>query len=239
MRSLLLTCGLGALLAHSSLTAQAQRVLLRADIAEDTLQASSGPNRAYFSHLYVGYAVVVGNASGPGADLRFGRSGELQVGLRNKFRLNQAVALGLDLRYARLAYYLKQNDQKTVPSSTRYEREFLSLSQLQGEAFVRLNAGRRGNAIGRYLDLLGWGGWVMGSSHHYEQPATAGAKKQQVTERGLDYMQRWPYGVGARVGSGRYAVVGRYRLSSAFEGAAQSRYPELPRWTVEIELGWF
>jgi len=239
MKAFVLTYSLGICLGMSVLTAQAQRVLLRADVAQDTLPTNSGPNRTYFSHLYFGYSFVVGSASGPGADLRFGRSGELQAGLRHKVRLNQTLALGLDARYARLTYSLKQNDQKTVPTTTQYDREHLSLSQLQGEAFVRLNAGRRGNAIGHYLDLLGWGGWVMGSSHRYEQPATAGAKTQHVTERGLQYVQRWPYGVGARLGSGRYAVVGRYRLSSAFDGAAQGRYPELPRWTVGLELGWF
>ncbi|OUJ74503.1 hypothetical protein [Hymenobacter crusticola] len=239
MRKWLLLSGLAILPLLGAPMAQAQRVLLQADVAQDTLPTSSGPNRTYFSHLYLGYAAAVGRASGPGVDLQFGRSGELQVGWRNKLRLHQALALGLDLRYARLGYYLKQNDQKTVPTATRYEREHITLSQLQGEAFVRLSAGRRGNAIGRYVDLLGWGGWVMGSSHYYLEAATATAKKRQVTERGLRYVQRWPYGVGLRLGSGRYAVTGRYRLSSTFAGAAQSRYPELPRWTVGLELGWF
>jgi len=239
IKSLLLTSGLGLFLGLSVRTTQAQRVLLRADVAEDTMRTSSGPNRAYFGHLYLGYAPVVGRASGPGAELQFGRSGELQVGVRNKFRLTQTVAFGADLRYARLAYYLAQNDHKTVPTTTRYEREHLTLSQLQGEAFVRLNAGRRGNAIGHYLDLLGWSGWVMGSAHYYQEPSLAGAKKRKVTERGLGYMSRWPYGVGARLGSGRLAVVGRYRLSDAFMGDAKNRYPELPRWTLGLELGWF
>ncbi|GGF09958.1 hypothetical protein [Hymenobacter cavernae] len=239
MKSLLLMGGLGLWLGLGVRPAQAQRVLLRADVAEDTTRTRSGPNRAYFGHLYLGYAPVVGRASGPGAELRFGRSGELQVGVRNKFRLTQTLALGADLRYARLVYHLEQNDQKIVPTTTRYERERLTLSQLQGEAFVRLNAGRRGNAVGRYLDLLGWGGWVLGSAHYYQEPASAGAKKRKVTERGLGYMSRWPYGVGARLGSGRLAVVGRYRLSNTFVGEAKNRYPELPRWTVGLELGWF
>ncbi|WP_324670795.1 hypothetical protein [Hymenobacter sp. GOD-10R] len=239
MRKWLLLFSIALAHLQSAPAAYAQRVLLRADVAQDTLSTRSGPNRTYFSHLYLGYAVVVGQASGPGADLLFGRSGEMQVGLRNKVRVNQALALGLDVRYARLGYYLRQNDRKTVPTPARYEREHLSLSQLQGEALVRLSAGRRGNAIGRYVDLLGWGGWVMGSSHYYLESATATAKKRQVTERGLNYVQRWPYGTGVRLGAGRYAITGRYRLSSTFAGAAQSHYPELPRWTIGLELGWF
>ena len=220
-------------------TAQAQRVLLRADVAADTTFGQVGPNRTYFAHFFFGYAAVVGRPAGPGADLRFARSGEVFLGLRNKLRLSQTLALGLDLRYARLGYYLRQNDQKTLPTPALHDSEHLALQQLQGEAFLRLNYGRRGNSIGRYVDVLGWGGWVVGTRHAYEdRPGPNGATKVQVTERGLPYLARWPYGVGARVGRRRLALVGRYRLSDTFAGAARLRYPELPRLTLGLELGW-
>ncbi|QDA62132.1 hypothetical protein [Hymenobacter jejuensis] len=219
--------------------AQAQRVLLRADVAEDTIRSSFGPNRTYYNHFYLGYAAVVGAPAGAGAALEYGKSGELFLGLRNKFRLSQAASVGLDLRYARLSYHLKQNSQKVLPDAQTHYREYVALPQLQSEAFVRLNYGRRGNAIGRYLDLTGWGGWVASSVHHYEdRGGAAGAKRTVASERGLNYVRRWTYGVGARLGSGRYALVGRYRLSDTFTRAANSAYPELPRWTVGIELGW-
>ena len=239
MKYLLLFCGVLALLLEGALPAQAQRVLLQNEVAQDTVRPVSGPNRAYFGHLFLAYTAVLGRASAPGADLLFGRSGEFAIGMRNKFRLTQNLALGADVRYARLTYHLAQNDNKKVPATTQYRREHLGLQQLQGEAFVRFNAGRRGNSIGRYLDLIGWGGWALRSTHYYEDQPVAGSKKRQVTEHGLRYMQRWPYGCGARLGSGRLALVGHYRLSSTFVGAAKEQYPELPRWTLGLELGWF
>lgn len=221
-------------------TAHAQRVLLRGNVASDTLRSTTGPNRAFFQHLYLGYAAVVGESAGPGAKVRYGASGETFVGVRQKYRLTQHAALGLDLRYARLVYQLAQNADKVLPTTEQHKRESLALPHLQLEVFGRLNLGQRGNVVGRYLDLTGWGGWVMSTAHRYEDaPGPNGAGRVEVTERQLNYLRRWSYGVGARLGSGRYALVGRYRLADTFTNTAAARYPELPRWLVGLELGLF
>lgn len=239
MRRWLLVAGLLLLMSGVGRPARAQRVLLRADVADDTTFSDVGPNRAYFAHFFLGYAVVAGQPARPGADLRFGSSAELYLGLRLKRRLSQTAAVGLDLRYARLSYHLQQNSQKLLPTPAPHYRESLALPQFQTDVFLRLNYGRRGNSIGRYVDVLGWGGWVAGSRHSYEdRPGPNGTNKQLVTERGLPYLARWPYGVGARVGIRRLALVGRYRLSDTFTGEARRQYPEMPRWLVGVEFSW-
>ncbi|UOQ77085.1 hypothetical protein MUN84_21970 [Hymenobacter sp. 5516J-16] len=58
-------------------------------------------------------------------------------------------------------------------------------------------------------------------------------------ERDLRYVRRWPFGVGARLGSGRYVATARYRLSDTFNAQANPAYVELPRWVVGLELGLF
>ncbi|UOQ51480.1 hypothetical protein [Hymenobacter cellulosivorans] len=219
--------------------AQAQRILLRENPAEDTVASVFGPNRAYYNHFYLGYGLVAGPGSArPGAELRYGNSAEIVVGLRNKFRMSQTLALGLDMRYARVTYYLAQNAQKVVPNSAQHYREYLALPQAQLEGFVRLNYGPRGNVIGRYVDVSGWGGWVISTAHHYEDRPGAGAKRVTVTEHGLNYLRRWSYGAGLRAGSSRYALTARYRFSDVFTAATQPQYPELPRWVIGLELGW-
>ncbi|WP_139922241.1 hypothetical protein [Hymenobacter sp. DG01] len=231
--------GLVGLLVLTS-EARAQRVLLRADPPTDSVRTNYGPNRAVYSHLYLGYAPVVGLPEGPGADLRYFKSAEFFVGVRHKFRLTQAVAAGFDVRYARLAYHLEQNSWKLLPTASLHHSESLVISQLQLEPYLRLGFGRRGNVIGHYLDLSGWGGWALGTSHHYEdRPGTGGGKRTVVVERDLGYLRRWPFGVGARLGSGRYAATARYRLSDTFTAQANPAYAELPRWVVGLELGIF
>lgn len=218
--------------------ARAQRVLLRSITRFDTLESRTGPNRAFYRHFFLGYAPVIGRADGAGAELRYFSSAELFAGLRYKFRLSQQVALGFDVRYGRLNYSLAQRNGKVLPTAVLHRSENLILQQATLEPYLRLNFGRRGNVIGHYLDVGGWGGWMFGTLHTYEdQGGSSGAKTIVVNERGLSYLQRWPAGVGLRLGSGRLAAVGRYRLTRTFSGPARSMYPELPRLVAGLELG--
>ena len=212
-------------------------MLLRAEAAQDSLYGRYGPNRAFYAHLYAGYLPVVGRAAA-GAELRFGSSAELQLGLRGKFRLSEQLSTGFDGRLVRRSYALRQTDHKRLPTPARHHREAISLTEAQLEGFGRLNVGRRGNVLGRYLDLTGWGGWVVGTAHRTEDRPAAGPRRVLTTERGLPYLRRWSYGLGLRLGAGRYAAVARYRLSDTFRPPDQARYPELPRWTVGLEVGW-
>ncbi|UOQ82015.1 hypothetical protein [Hymenobacter sp. 5414T-23] len=156
---------LGLCGAHRSL---AQRVLLRSTTSRDTVRATYGPNRAFFRHLYVGYAPVVGAANGPGAELRPFKSGEYFLGLRHKYRLSNSLATGFDVRYTRLTYALAQTTDKVLPSSAQHYSEALALHEVLAEPYVRFNVGRRGNVVGHYLDVTGWAGWVAGTVHTYE-----------------------------------------------------------------------
>jgi hypothetical protein len=220
-------------------SARAQQVLVEANVADDTIKTTFGPNRRYFGHAYASYGLLAGPSGGSGARLRYGfASSEVQAGGRLKRRLSQTLALNLDLRYAYQQFALAQNAQKTLPSPAQHQREDLALHHLQSELSLRLNTGRRGNVVGRYLDLLAYGGWVAGTSHTTEDEPGPGIKSVETTERGLPYLRRWTGGVGARLGSDRYALVTRYRLSSTFRSEYVA-WPELPRWVVGLELGWF
>jgi hypothetical protein len=218
--------------------ARAQQVLVQANVADDTVKTTFGPNRAYFAHAYLGYGLAAGPA-GVGAALRYGpASAELQAGGRFKARLSNTFALNLDLGYAYQRYRLVQNERKIVPSPAQHRRESLGLHQVYSELSLRLNAGRRGNAVGRYLDLLARGSLVTGSSRTTEDEPNPGIRSVETTEYGLPYVRRWTGGVGARLGLDRYALVGRYRLTSIF-GPNYASWPELPRWVLGVELGIF
>lgn len=218
--------------------AQAQQVLVHANVADDTVKTSFGPNRRYFGHVYVGYGLVAG-AAGPGAAVHTGlNSAEVRAGGRLKYRLNQALALNLDLGYAYLRYDLEQNGQKLIPAPIQHRSEGFGLHQIYSEASLRLNVGRRGNAVGSYLDLLAGGGWVAATNHTTEDDPAPGVRSVETTEHGLPYLRHWTGGVGARLGFDRYALTARYRRSSAFT-AEYAAWPELPRWLLGIEIGIF
>ncbi|AMJ65819.1 hypothetical protein AXW84_10545 [Hymenobacter sp. PAMC 26628] len=221
--------------------ARAQQVLLRANVADDTLLNRTGPNRRYFGHLYAGAGLVAG-AGAPDAPLRHGlASAELQLGGRLKRRFTQNVAVVADLRYAYLRYGFDQTAAKTFPSAGLHRSEFLGLHQLQAEGGLRLNAGRRGNTVGSYLDLLAWGGWVAGTSRTAaDDPAPGGPTSTTTTDTGLPYLRRWTGGAGARLGFDRYALVARRRFSAARgPGSAPGEGPDLPAWVLGFEIGLF
>lgn len=215
----------------------AQQVLVQANVADDTLKNTFGPNRRYFGHVYVGYAAVAGPAQA-GAGIRYGLgSSELRLGGRLKRRFTQALATSLDLGYGYLVYGLAQNDQKTVPSPALHRRESLRQHLLYSELSLRLNVGRRGNNVGSYLDLLAGGSRAVASAHTTEDDPAPGIGSVETTERGLAYLQPWATTVGARLGLDRYALVGRYRPTKAFR--PDYGWPELPRWRVGVEIGLF
>ncbi|TYZ08094.1 hypothetical protein FY528_13695 [Hymenobacter lutimineralis] len=235
MRSIfLLALGLGL---WSALPVAAQRVLLQGNVAADTAVQRTGPNRARYGHLYVGYAVALGSSSAA-APVSRAKSGELFLGWRQKWRFSQTAAVGLGTQYSRLAYRLTQQASKQVPTATLHSRESLVWQQLQAEPFVRLNFGARGNVIGRYLDLGGWGSWAFATLHTYKDKPGAAAKTVKVTEQGLPYTARWAYGASLRLGSGRYALVARRRFSEPWRGTAVAAWSDLPRWTVGLDFGW-
>ena len=227
-----------ALLLGINFAAWGQQVLVQANVADDTVKTTFGPNRRYFGHAYLGYGLVAGQA-GTGAKIQHGgASAELRGGGRFKTRLSQALAVNLDLGYSYLRYELEQNAQKLVPSPTLHRREGLGLHQIYSEISLRLNAGRRGNSVGRYVDLLAGGSWVAATRHVSEDEPAPGISRVETTEYGLPYLRRWTGNVGTRLGIDRYALAARYRLSPAF-GPAYAAWPELPRWVVGLEIGLF
>lgn len=217
---------------------RAQQVLVQATVADDTVKAVFGPNRRWFGHGYVAVGVVAGPAE-TGAALRRGLySTETRLGGRLKLRLNQSVALCGDVAYTYLRYELAQETGKVVPSPTWHAREYLALHQVATELAVRLNYGRRGNVVGSYLDLLVGGNYAFATRHVTEDVPAPGIGAVETTESGLPYLRRFGGSTGARLGFDRYALVARYRLSSAL-ASGYAAWPELPRWVVGLEVGLF
>ncbi|RZK60200.1 MAG: hypothetical protein EOO59_07105 [Hymenobacter sp.] len=221
--------------------AHAQQVLLQTDVARDTLRPRTGPNRRYFGHLYASYGLVLGG-SGAGLPLRYGlASSETQVGGRLKWRFTDHLALTTDLRYAYLRYGLAQDaGPKAPPFTPPHDTETLTYHQFQGELGLRLNAGRRprGNVVGTYLDLLAYGGPALVANHTTIDGNTSQGRLE-TTRHDPPYLARWLGGVGARLGYGSLALVGRYRLSEALRPAEGARLPEPARCVVGLEIGWF
>jgi len=237
----LMLASLLALLTLNVPAARAQQVLLQTDVAQDTLPARTGPNRAWFGHLYAGVATTTSaGALGVRAGLA---SAEYQLGGRLKRRLGGFGALNADLRYAFLRYELDPGVARPAPFGAGVERQSLAYQQLQAETSVRLNFDpRRGNTVGYYLDVLGYGSRALHTSYAYQEAAPGGGQRD-VSLANPAFLARWLGGVGLRVGRGPVALSARYRLSPALRPASglggAGPLPEPPRLLLGLELGWF
>lgn len=227
---------------------QAQDVVIDEDVNADTLLASSGPNRANYFHWYATYGLVSMQPEAAGADIIFGYSYHVSFGLRYKRRLTNWLAIGSSLDFGTTSYRLKQDSSKVMPNAGLHDKEVVAFSDMVLAPYVRINIGRRGNTLGNYLDLIGWGGWNYASKHFTKDKLSianaSGASLVETTEKRLVWSEPLNYGVGARIGIGRYAVYGKYRLSdriiktvSANGLTGSSIYPELPRLVVGFEMG--
>ncbi|MBA3901645.1 MAG: hypothetical protein H0X62_15820 [Bacteroidetes bacterium] len=222
----------------------AQSVIIEEDIAADTIPATKGPNLNQYSHLYVGFGLIVGPIEGSGVNLLHQNSTNFQAGYRFKRRISRINDVGFDLYYGVTSFRLRQETGKTFPTPGLYEREKINFSQVGLNLYHRFNFGRRGNIIRNFIDIGAWGQYEFMTKHvsfqRHTAPNNQFARKTRVASRDLDYANTLNYGVQARIGIRRYSIYGLYRISDIIRDTYKGdpfNFPELPRLIVGLQIG--
>lgn len=218
-----------------SINAYSQEVLLEQNVKADTIRPTKGPNLKNFVHGYIGIGFPVATELAAKYTIPVS-SLSSYYGVRYKRKFTNTLAIGLDLGLNLTAYKLKQNQGKEIPDTVMNMKEKFQINSTRGSAFVRLNVGRRGNYIGNFLDLGGYGDWNMVKKHKTTNENDLGERVKVITSR-LKYVQNFSYGFLARIGSNRYALTASYRLSDLFKSSHSM--PELPKLIVGFEIGLF
>ncbi len=216
-----------------AVNAFSQEVLLSENVQADSIRPTRGPNLKHFTQGYIGIGFPVYTNEAV-TYTKVMASTDFNFGIRYKHRVTNTFAMGLDLGMHLAAFKLKQDEPAILPESENYDREKFQINTLSGSAYVRINAGRRGNYIGNYLDLGAYGGWNMIKKYKGTYKNEADEKVKLITSR-LNYVEDFSYGGLARLGVNRYALTAQYRLSDIFN----NEIPELPRLVVGIEVGLF
>lgn len=229
-------------IAFISINVTAQNVLLSENPANDTIIPKKGPNLKKFYFVYIGYEAFADNFSNNSANLRNGASGRTMFGFKFKRRITNFWALGYDINMSSSTFSIKQNSQKTFPSVAIHKKERLMVGGLGVQIFTRFNFDRRGNKIGKYLDIGGYANWDYITSHFtkdFTTPAdSSNAHTIKITESQLNYFENYEYGVKASLGSNHFSISATYRISD-FTKSSFINYPELPRLSVGISLALF
>lgn len=222
-----------------------QIVLLEENVKDlDLEKPVYGANHRHFTHFYVGYEFITDKVKGEGLEVVLGRSMAILSGYRYKLKLAKYLAVGADIDYFYMSYFLKQNDSKVVPNNIKHELERLIFHNLGTEFYVRVNFGRRGNSIGKFIDVATYANWAFSQKHYYEDkiddknnPYRNGLIK--VTNKKLNYINDFNYGLRARLGFGKLVFSATYRITDMFTKDLKKDVAdvELPRVSIGLQLG--
>ncbi|NJO90881.1 MAG: hypothetical protein HC831_19405, partial [Chloroflexia bacterium] len=182
-----------------------QTVLLHERISDyDFKMPKRGPNFRHFTHLCLGLAFYVPSNEDNEIETK-PVSTTFSIGWRYKYKLTSWLAFGAGINYTNDVFNLLQNDEKVVPNSIQHDKEKLRFNNLGPDAFIRFNFGKRGNVVGRFVDLGAYFNWSFRVKHMFQdkvdntsQPMQAGKERVILSE--LNYVEKFHYGFRGRIG---------------------------------------
>lgn len=198
-----------------------------------------GPNRLHYVHSYSNLGVAVDDGGEDYLETKQFPSWQFRTGIRYKLRLFEYLALGADLSYSWDTYRLRQREDKLWPSLGKQDKEFFRFQHLRTGGYIRFNFTNRGDVLGPFLDVGAHAMILTGSAHKIknkiENPTLGGAELQEVKNKKLQYVERFGYGVEARLALNAFSIYGLYRMSDLF--IPEIAQLELPRLQIGFEFG--
>jgi len=209
-----------------------QEIIFSKEPAFDTSEVKRGPNRKHYTQSILSIGTLADRGES-GARSLIGFPARFSLGWRYKRRLNQTFAIGYNAEATSTRFRLLQEPGKSVPSVAFYDRERMAFYSGRLSPFLRINFGRRGNHIGKFIDLGAYGEYFFGHAvtSNYVNNQGIRVKERSV---GYTYYNPFQYGLIFKAGKGRFNVFAEYRLSDIFYPALQM--PELSRVLAGIQL---
>lgn len=217
----------------------AQTVLLKETVPEDFSKTDEGygPNRKFFTYPYMSYGV--------NADL-YTHKDEMVMGIKplsspslnfgTKYLVNFSSfsAFVFDFNAGFNQYKLRDNQSSTLIDTTAILRsaKFQTYS-LGSELALRFNfKPKRGNSLGKYIDLGGYIDWLWG--RQFRSNYEGALANYNITAHRINSLAKYQWGLTAKYGGGVIAFFARYRLSDLL--IQPDNILELPRTTIGISI---
>lgn len=206
----------------SSLPVIAQGPLMSRVVAEDTSLGDRGQNLRKYNHWFVNLGFLTPHSNNH--YVKYGLSNELGFGYRTKRKISEHYAIGLDFSYQYRNYSLKNLVKYPGVDSLNVTRERYVQRGIQVDFYQRINYGKRGNFLGKYVDLVVWGELPFWNFHTYKfsMPVSQNAygKNGKITLRNFNWDETFLYGVQLRIGFNKNILYANYRLSNLFTGSS-------------------
>jgi hypothetical protein len=198
-----------------------------------------GPNGKNFFQGYSGFAFMVG-PSDTGVAINYGLSSEQFLGWRYKRRLSGMFSLVGDMGFRAAQFNISQPKGNYFLDTTFWHRsgvehrkEKIGYYSLDLGAFVRINFDpRRGDNIGRYLDLGATGSYLFSNRYVTIDEQREARVKTRFTR--FPYMNPLQYELTGKLGFNIIAIVAKCRMTDIFK--PQYNFPEFPRYLIGLEI---
>lgn len=216
-----------------ALSLNAQSVLLEEDVNYYEDIPETGPNRKHYYHFYGSWGVMFGATENNRSAIKPLLSYHYNLGFRYKRKLSNFYSLGYELTLGNKNFRLADDGARTIPAEKHYDKEKINMYSFGIGVYNRFNFGKRGNYIGKFLDIGAYGKWNYASRYFYKHE-TSDDEKRKFSQYNPDYINPLQYGVFARIGFNNIVIFGRYRLSELID---TDTYVDLPVYTAGVQFG--
>ena len=228
-------------------SATAQRTIMSEDVASyDLTPPKKGPNCLHYTHMYFDLAFYTPNPFEEQIKIKYGLSYSVTAGYRYKLKLAEWFAIGGDFNHNLMNINFKNTFKPfSEEFAIEHKSDRIRISSIGTELYLRLNFGKRGNTIGKFIDIAGYANLIYFTKHiytkNYNPPNIYQATKEKVINYNLEYIEPYFYGAKLRLGINRYVISFNYRISEIFSQKfmEDTGYSELPKFSVGLQIGVF
>ena len=192
-----------------------------------------GQNRTYYGHFYVSIGTEIGKSEGNLMEVNSFKSIYYDVGYRYKVRLLEYNAIGFQLNYNYYSYRLKYSSGVGLPIIV-HDKDKIKISSFGLGIYDRINYGRRGNHLGKFIDIGAYGEFSFSRTHYFKQKQENGEMLKSELSR-LNSVEKLNYGVLLNMGFNKIVIFGKYRLSDMISD--RDKYDEMPRLVIGLQYG--
>lgn len=229
----LLLLGLFAIL--PLVTLNAQEIVMDETVNDEVFSRTFGPNGQHYFHRYFAWSVPVSRLSEQA--VKPFSSAQFDFGMLYKYRLNKFLSAGGDFRAEFVSYRLKNmNTLQPYLLLPEWEKEMVTQINTTLAGYGRVNFGKRGNHLGKYLDLGMFGGYSLFNSHVFRGEDIVTETDVNAQRNYVPYMRRWAWGFQAGFGVNILKINARYRMSDyLIKGKVNGG--DLPKLMIGLEIG--
>ncbi len=210
-----------------------QQVVMDETVSDQVFSKRFGPNGTHYVWQYFSWSVPVTGRSEQ--QVKTFLSGEYNYGIKYKYRLGTHFSTIGEWNLGASSYAFKKlNTLQPYHLLNEWEDENISMVNTTLAWHGRLNFGKRGNHMGKYLDFGVFGGWNFSRSHIYN--GIDNGLDVTALRNKPDYIRKMGWGISCGIGFNHMRLISRYRVSD-YLVKGKVNGGDLPKWVIGLEIG--